>query len=288
MSGAQQGRALSIDIGGTKTMVALIEKGRILERRVAPTTPGGTPDNWLDRVVEIAGDMVASATFLAVAATGRVKDGVWSSMNAATLDVPEDFPLVERLEDKFGLPGFAINDAQAAAWAEYRYGAGQGRDMVFLTVSTGVGGGIVLNDRLVTGRGGIAGHFGITDRSGAVNFEDRVSGRWMAAEALRAGAPAGADARTVFEEAARGTGWAEAILDQSATRMAGLLSNLQVTLDPEIIVIGGGIGMAQGYRLRLERKLAALADHVRPRLVEAELGAEAGIIGAAALAELNI
>lgn len=280
-------KVLSIDIGGTKTMVALIEDGRVLNRCVVPTAPGGTPDDWVRGAADLAGDLAAQASRVATAVTGRVKDGAWSALNAATLDVPAGFPLVSRLEETFGLPGLAVNDAHAAAWAEYRYGAGQGRDMVFLTVSTGVGGGIVLNGRLQSGRGGIAGHFGITDRLGPGLFEDRVSGRWMAAEAARAGAPLGADARTVFNEAARGTGWAEAILDQSAARMAGLLSNIQVTLDPELIVLGGGIGMAPGYAARLKEKCTTLPDYAQPDLVQATLGAEAGIIGAAALAELT-
>ncbi|WP_323764032.1 ROK family protein [Marinovum sp.] len=287
MSEAHRGKVLSIDIGGTKTMVALIEDGSILERRVAPTRVGATPDDWVSGAADLAGDMRDSANRVAAAVTGRIKDGAWSALNAATLDVPRGFPLVARLESRFGLPGLAVNDAQAAAWAEYRHGAGAGKDMVFLTVSTGVGGGIVLGGRLLAGRGGIAGHFGITDRLGPGIFEDRVSGRWMAAEAARAGAGPGADARTVFDAAAGGALWAEAIVDQSATRMAGLMSNIQVTLDPDVIVLGGGIGMAPGYLSRIEEKCAALPDYAQPCLVPAQLGAEAGIMGAAALADLE-
>lgn len=70
--------------------------------------------------------------------------------------------------------------------------------------------------------------------------------------------------------------------------MAGLLSNIQVTLDPEVIVLGGGIGMAPGYAARLEAKCATLPDYAQPGLVQAKLGAEAGIMGAAALAELTL
>ena len=285
MSGADRGGVLSIDIGGTKTMVALIENGTILERRVAPTEAGATPDDWVAAAADLAGDMRHLASRVAAAVTGRIKDGAWSALNAATLDVPQRFPLVARLENTFGLPGLAVNDAQAAAWAEFRHGAGQGKDMVFLTVSTGVGGGIVLGGRLISGRGGIAGHFGITARLGPGIFEARVSGRWMAAEAARAGAPTGADARTVFAAAANGAVWAEAIIDQSAARMAGLMSNIQVTLDPEVVVLGGGIGLAPGYLARIKEKCAALPGYARPDLVAAHVGAEAGIMGAAALAD---
>ena len=82
------------------------------------------------------------------AVTGIVADGRWHALNAGILPVPAGFPIVEALSTRLGCPVLAINDAQAAAWGEYRFGAGAGRDIVFLTVSTGIGGGIVLGGRL--------------------------------------------------------------------------------------------------------------------------------------------
>lgn len=279
----ERGRVLSMDIGGTKIMVALVDEDRILERRVSATRLGSSPKDIIGDALALGRDLVARADRVAAAVTGRVSDGVWSALNVATLHIAEAFPLVETLEKNLGLPSFAVNDAQAAAWAEFCYGAARCKNMVFLTVSTGVGGGIVIDGHLLTGRSGIAGHFGITGQFDADLFEDSVSGRWMAAEAARCGGPAASDARTVFEEASRGIQWAQDILDRSATRMAGMLSDIQLTFDPDVIILGGGIGMRSEYRALVEGKLSALPDYARPVVAQAQFGAEAGVIGAAAL-----
>jgi N-acetylmannosamine-6-phosphate 2-epimerase/N-acetylmannosamine kinase len=216
------------------------------------------------------------------AVTGLVHDGEWSALNPATLGVPGRFPLLARLEAAFGVPALAANDAQAAAWAEYRLGAGGGEDMVFLTISTGIGGGVVLNGRLL---GGLAGHFGLwrgqsDDRQSPL--EDDVSGRWIAAEAGRAG-HAGS-AASVFAAAGTGAAWAQDIVAASASRVARLCRDIQLAFDPRRIVIGGGIGLADGYLDRVRSHLAALPPRLRPTVVPARSGRLAGVIGVASLA----
>src|SRR6185437_4566594 len=160
-----------------------------------------------------------------------------------TLNVPPDYPLAARLSEAFGLPAMIANDAQAAAWGEYRFGAGRGADMAFLTISTGIGGGLVLDGRP---RLGIAGHFGILrgPTNGAAPLEDEVSGRWIAAEAKRAGHTQ--DAAGVFAAAGRGEAWADAIITASARKVALLCQDIKLALDPARIVMGGGIGLAPG------------------------------------------
>lgn len=171
-----------------------------------------------------------------------------------------------------------LNDAQAAAWGEYSHGAGMGRDMVFLTVSTGVGGGIISGGRLLAGRSGMAGHVGLLRPlpEGEGLMEDGASGRFIA---RAAGQP---DARAAF--AAGDTAAAEAIAT-SARRVGQLCRNLQLLVDPEVIVIGGGVGLAPGYLAQVEGHLAQLEPLYRPTLARAALGAEAGVIGIAALAQ---
>ncbi|MFV0334604.1 MAG: ROK family protein [Tropicimonas sp.] len=274
---------LSLDIGGTKTMVASVSGDTVLEARTVETDPQQGPGHWIAQARELAQDLPGTPTRVAAAVTGRVRDGRWSALNPATLDIPAEYPLGQRLAEAFGLPAFAVNDAQAAAWAEFRYGAGQGKDMVFLTVSTGIGGGIIADGRLLSGAHGLAGHFGITGNETAERFEDRVSGRWMAAQAAVHVGP-GADARLVFAEAAAGRDWAEAIIERSAERMARMLANIQLILDPDLQIIGGGIGLAPGYLERIAARLAHLPPHLRPTLAAARIGPQAGILGAAALA----
>jgi predicted NBD/HSP70 family sugar kinase len=158
--------------------------------------------------------------------------------------------------------------------------------MVFVTLSTGIGGGIVLGGRLLTGRGGLAGHVGITApvlAEDPLHVEDGISGRFIAAEADRAGHAM--DARGVFAAADAGQTWAEAILAQSTARFARLLGNIQLILAPERIVIGGGIGLAPGHIERLRAALKPLPPIRRPVLVPATLGSRAGVVGAADLTQ---
>ncbi|WP_454857165.1 putative N-acetylmannosamine-6-phosphate 2-epimerase [Rhizobium binxianense] len=272
---------LAIDIGGTKTMAALVEGGAVLEDITIATAREAGPDAWLSALAESTAAWRSRYVRTGIAVTGFIEDGRWSALNPATLGIPDGYPLVERAEALFGTPAHAVNDAQAAAWGEYRFGAGTGGDLVFLTISTGIGGGIVVNGRPLLG---LAGHFGLIrgPSQGEGPLEDRTSGRWMAAEARNAGHDA--DAAEVFDRARRGEGWADAIVSQSAFRVATLCRDIQMMLDPAEIVIGGGIGLAEGYLERIGGHLKDIAPRLAPNLVAAKLGSRAGIIGAADLA----
>jgi N-acetylmannosamine-6-phosphate 2-epimerase/N-acetylmannosamine kinase len=271
---------LAIDIGGTKTLAGLVAADRVLGEIAVPTERSSGPDGWLDALAAATTSWSGRFSQVAAAVTGFVSDGIWSAMNPATLGIPDGYPLAEQLAARFGAPAFAANDAQAAAWGEYRYGAGQGEDLVFVTVSTGVGGGVVLNGRPLLGLGG---HFGLMrgpSPDGQSPFEDTVSGRWIAAQAAAAGHPA--TAAEVFA-AAPEAAWADAIVDHTARKIARLCADIQLTFDPKSIVIGGGIGLAAGFIGRLERHLAPLRPRLRPRLLPAQLGARAGLVGVADL-----
>lgn len=272
---------LSLDLGGTKILAALVEGPCVITSAQVATDRDGGPEAWLAQIAALAQPWRGRYAAAGISVTGLVHDGVWSAMNQKTLAVPQGFPLAERGAEAVGMVPALANDAQAAAWGEYRHGAGAGRDMVFLTVSTGIGGGIVLGGRLVTGRGGVAGHVGQMSLDGGP-VEDAASGTWIAAAAAEAGHPC--DARAVFEAAARGAPWAGEIVALSASRLARLCSDLQCLLDPEVIVIGGGVGLAPGFLDRVTTFLHQYPPPVRPTLARAALGPEAGIIGMAALA----
>jgi N-acetylmannosamine-6-phosphate 2-epimerase/N-acetylmannosamine kinase len=193
---------LAIDIGGTKIAAAIVRGADVSGEFVLSTDRAAGPDDWIAALADRLRGRLDGAMAVAAAVTGLAIDGHWSPLNPATLPLPMDYPLAERLSAAFGLPATIANDAQAAAWGEYRFGAGQGADMIFLTISTGIGGGLVLGGRP---RLGLAGHFGLLrlpSGDGAAPLEDTVSGRWITAEAARAGQPA--DAPAVFAAAARG------------------------------------------------------------------------------------
>ncbi|ROU03032.1 ROK family protein [Histidinibacterium lentulum] len=272
---------LAIDLGGSKILAALVAGAEVIARSRTETDREGGPEAWLTQIAALSAPWRGRYSAAGLSVTGRVHDGRWSAMNRKTLAVPEGFPLAARAREALGLDAALANDAQAAAWGEYRHGAGAGRDMVFLTVSTGIGGGVVLNGRLLTGRGGLAGHVGQMALDGGP-VENLASGTWIASAAAAAGHPS--DARAVFDAAAVGAPWAEEIVALSAARLARLCADLQCLLDPEVIVLGGGVGLAPGFLDRVTAILGQFPPPVRPTLARAALGPEAGIIGMAALA----
>lgn len=269
---------LAVDLGGTVTRVGLVQGGAVLYRAETRTDRAAGPLQWVSQMASLARPFVGRYGRIGVAVTGLVQGGQWRAMNPGTLDLPQGFDLAGAVLASFGQVPVLANDAQAAAYGEWRFGAGQGTDMVFLTISTGIGGGIVAGGRLLTGRSGLAGHFGqmlsLPDDDGLGRFEDGASGQWIAAQS------GVADARAVFALPA-----AALVIDRSAARIARLATNLQLALDPARIVIGGGVGLAPGFLPRIAAHLDHLPDLTRPTLVPAALGADAGLIGIAALTE---
>lgn len=275
------GTTLAFDQGGTKLAAALVDGDTIVERTTRPTRREAGPDGWIDDMVAIARAWDGRFETVGVAATGHVHEGIWSALNRKTLDIDEEVRLVERLRARLGKPVLARNDAQAAAWGEYRFGAARSADMAFITVSTGVGGGLVLNGRLVSGHAGLAGHVGQIPVS-TRPLEDDAGGRSIAAAAAAAGHAV--DARRVFDAATGGAVWAEGIVAHSARRIARLCETLQAILDLQLIVVGGSIGLADGYLARVDDALAPCVHGLRPSLVRAARGADAGLLGIADLA----
>lgn len=277
-------RVVALDIGGTKIAAALMEAGSVVDRREVQTQVSMGVDAWMDAVADCARPWRGRYEAVGAAVTGLVDGGIWSAPNPQTLAVPAGFPIEAELSARLGAPARAWNDAQAAAWGEYRRGAGRGiggRTMVFVTVSTGVGGGIVAGGRLL---GGLAGHFGqwrLGDETGGPPAEAAISGRWIAAKAQAAGRPA--DSRAVFDAWRQGEGWAAEIVGASVRRAAALLLNIHLALDPAPIVVGGGVGLAPGYLEAVGAEHGVLPPRLRPRLTPALLGADAGLVGAAEL-----
>ncbi len=274
---------LALDIGGTKMLAALLRGNEVLETYRMPTPRSGDPEQWLTALFDAISGWKGRYDTVGVAVTGIIDDGCWSPLNRKTLDIPDRFPLVEIVRRLAGTDAvLAANDAQAAAWGEHSFGAGQGQDLVFLTISTGIGGGIVVNGRLL---GGLAGHFGLLrslDEDAGV-LEDHVSGNWIAAQA--APHQPGATAREVFEAAATGHDWAKDIVQATARQTALLCRNIQLVLDPARIVIGGGIGLAPGYLESVRQALGSLPPRLTPQLHASALAESAGVVGIADLAK---
>ena len=274
---------LAVDLGGSKILACLMEDRRIVDERSAKTPRGAGVGAWLDEVAELAAPWQGRYRHAGVATTGLVRDGRWQSLNPATLPIPAGFPLDAELGRRLGMAVTTCNDAQAAAWGEHVAGAGQGvADMVFVTISTGIGGGVVSGGRLLQGRGGMTGSVGQLRLASGERIEDSASGTGIAASARAAGHAV--DAKTVFVAADTGAAWALAILERVEGLTALLFRDLQSLYDPSRIVVGGGVGLAPGHLERIRTRLAGLPDVIRPELVAASLGAYAGIVGVADLA----
>lgn len=284
---------LAIDIGGTKLAAALIDAQRqVTARRELPTPGSRTPAALGEALGLLIAPFAGQAQRLAVASTGIIRHGILTALNPDNLGGLAQFPLVDTLTQLSGLPCVAINDAQAAAWAEYCALPGGIRDMAFITVSTGVGGGIISNGKLLSGREGLAGHIGHTladplgppcgcGRRGCV--EAIASGRALAAQAvddLR-----GLDAKTIYAHSLQGHPQARRLIEQSARAVARLIADLKASSDCECVVLGGSVGLAEGY---LSQVCAFLAQEPAPfhtPVIAAHYQHDAGLLGAALWAE---
>ncbi|WP_199638468.1 N-acetylmannosamine kinase [Serratia sp. PAMC26656] len=284
---------LAIDIGGTKLAAALIGvDGQIRNRHELPTPASQTPEALRDALAALVSPLQAHAQQVAIASTGIIRDGTLLALNPHNLGGLLHFPLVKTLEQLTDLPTIAINDAQAAAWAEYQALEGDITDMVFITVSTGVGGGLVSGGKLLIGPGGLAGHIGhsLADPHGPVCGCGRIgcveaiaSGRGIAAAAQ--GELAGADAKTIFARAGQGDQQAQQLLHRSARVLARLIADIKATTDCQYVVIGGSVGLAEGYLALVETYLAQEPAAFHVELLAAHYRHDAGLLGAALLAQ---
>jgi glucokinase len=302
-----------VDTGGTKVLAALVEEGgRIIHRVEHPTDQkAGTTSilNALGELLEIEGPV---AIGVGVAAWVGYPSGRVAFAPNLSYDDPE---IKEAIRKRFALPVSVNNDANAAAWGEHRFGAGErASEMLMVTVGTGIGGGIVSGGRLYRGRNGYAGEFGhMTLIEGGPQcacgqrgcFEAMASGSAvgrMAREGLEAagdtvlrelagGDPGRVTGALVAEAAEGGDAYARLILRRAGHWLGIGLTNLVNIFDPEVIVIGGGAAASGGLLLdpareELARRLAGRREP--PRVAEAALGNDAGVIGAADLARLAV
>lgn len=282
---------LAIDIGGTKLAAALVDGQTITTRRECPTPASQTPEALQEALQSLVAPFMTQAERVAVASTGIIHRGVLTSINPSNLGGLAQFPLVGFLSTITDLPVMAINDAQAAAWAEFCALPGDD-DMVFLTVSTGVGGGVVLNGELLRGSGGLAGHMGHTladptgpycgcGRRGCV--EAIASGRGIAA--LARDELAGLDAKAIFIHAAQGIPQARELIANSAHALARLIADIKAVTDCQVVVVGGSVGLAEGYLPQVADFLAQEPAVYQVSLRAAHYRHDAGLLGAALLAQ---
>ena len=306
--------AIGVDVGGTATKGGLVDRtGKVLERAQRPTEPlAGTKGiiALVEHLLEVAPRAGVEVVAVGIGAAGFV-DAASGSITFSPNLVYDDPQIADAVSSRVGLPTLVDNDANAAAWGERAFGTGKGLDdLALLTLGTGIGSGFVIGGRLLRGATGAAAELGhmIIDPDGPPCpcglrgcLEQLASGTAiarMAREALESEpdslilAFAGAIEHVTGEHVARAAAeydeTACAVL-RAAGRALGIgLSNVVNIFDPQIIVLGGGVVKAGEPLLGPARdELARMnnAQRRRPtRLDVTSLGADAGLLGAAALA----
>ncbi|WP_171155681.1 ROK family glucokinase [Flexivirga aerilata] len=312
--------AIGIDIGGTKVAGALVDAEGNVTTRVRRDTPHRSTEPRVveDLIVEVVEEVAATAD-REIAAVGIGAAGFVAADRATVVFAPHlswrHEPLRDALSRRIDVPVFVDNDANAACWAEWRFGSVQGEShVVMVNLGTGIGGAILIDGRIERGRFGIAGEFGHMQvmpgghRCECGNrgcWEQYASGNALVREArslLAAGSPLAHDlAATVggdphkltgpmITEAARaGDPTAEELLAEIGTWLGTGLANLADAFDPGAFVIGGGVSAAGSMLLdpardSFRRHLAGRGYRPEATIVQASLGNEAGFIGAADLA----
>ncbi|HHY97553.1 MAG TPA: ROK family protein [Firmicutes bacterium] len=311
--------AVGVDLGGTKIATGVTDlEGRVIQRIIAPTEPEYGAEHVIGNICRSVEDAISRAGVPRdkIVGIGVGSPGPLDPRSGIVIFAPnlkwKNVPLKAMIEASTKLPVWVGNDANLAALGEMRFGAGKGSsNMIYITVSTGIGGGLIINGEVFEGTSFIAGEVGhiviVPDgpRCGCGNYgclEAVASGTAIARVArehaqegmaekilsLAGGDPDKISAKIVAQAADQGDEEAISILNEAFTYLGLGIVTLLNLLNPEVIVIGGGVSQI-GARLFgkvqevvSKRAIKAAVDVVR--IVPSALGQDVGLVGAAALA----
>jgi glucokinase len=291
------GPALAFDLGGTNLRAAIVDAaGSVLRRAAVPTDTSAGPSAVIAQIMQLSHQLggLDHTAAVGIAAPGPLDSEAGRIFGIATLPGWENYPLRDVLAGYFGRPVMLENDGIAAAFGEWRFGAGRGLNhVIYVTVSTGIGGGVIADGRVLRGRYGMAGHIGHMMMSadgprcgcgGTGCFEALASGTAFGATARAAGF----DSASAAVSAARaGDAAALALVAREAQLLGYGFASLLHLYAPQRLVIGGGVSdaldlMQAGIRGQIERH--AMPAYRDIEVVKAELGDNSGLVGAATLA----
>ncbi len=315
---------VGLDVGGTTMKAAVVDDtGRPLTDPVSvPTRPERGQEAGLETMCETIRRAVVEArlTFDAIAAIGVATPGLMDLKAGVILDPPnlkpwKNVPVRDYIRKTFQKPTAYQNDANAAAYGEFWVGAARhARSMVLFTLGTGVGGGIIINDMIIEGEhshGGELGHLRIAQpeqgrlcgcgargcleayasATSVVRRTREALAAWHGDTRLRDYFTATDEqltARLIFDLAEQGDPLAEQIVDETAYYLALGACSVMAVVDPEMIVFGGGMAESgERFRARIDkyvRRFGLPHPARQVRIALAELGADAGVIGAAGCA----
>jgi glucokinase len=314
------GLSIGIDVGGTKIAAGVVDDDGKIVARTQRDTPADSSDRTAEAIIDAAAELIGQHE---VEAVGIGAAGFVSSDRSTVLFAPNlawrDEPLGARVGEALKVPVVVENDANAAAWGEFAFGAARDvQDMVCITVGTGIGGGVVISGELLRGAHGVGaelGHMRVVPGGhrcgcGARGcWEQYASGRALVREG-RARAESGSLAAAqmlsvcgitdsadltgpmITTAATCGDPCAVELLDDLGRWLGEGLASIATLFDPSLIVLGGGVSAARDLVTKsalvaFEKQLPAKANRPHPSFAIAELGNDAGIIGAADLARVE-
>jgi glucokinase len=302
-------KAIGIDFGGTTIKSAVVQDGKLLQSgEIIDTQIHETSQSLIDEMLRVVADLRKAHP--EVAAIGVGLPGFVDSVNGIVHSLTNvagwhEVPLRDILSERTGLPAIIENDAKAMAYGEWKYGAARnGRHVICITLGTGVGGALILDGRLFRGAQLAAGEIGHStiDFRGTPgpygnpgDLEGFVGNHQIATRAVTAYRAAGREVpveectpRDLEQAALKGDPIALHLWDQIGVELGCALSNAIWLLNPDVIVIGGGVSKAGNLLFapvqRTIRERTIDLIHTDLRVVPALLGNEAGIIGNACLA----
>ncbi|MCA0172836.1 ROK family protein [Bacillus sp. RAR_GA_16] len=288
---------IGVDLGGTNLRVGIVDgNGRILQVKQIATEAEQGYESIIERMTSLIKEVkkAYSAVSIGIGSPGPLNpfDGI--VVSPPNLPGWKDIPITSLIEEAIGIPTYLVNDADAAALGEALYGGGKGRESSFyITVSTGVGGGYVQNNRLMQGEHGYSAEIGnmIIQPGGqkhanmnAGSLEALASGTSIAREGkVRLGKTIGAE--EVFQLAEEENEEALAIIEEAVDALAIGIANLVHTVDPSVFILGGGVMQSKELILPMLRKKVDtyVYEGLRGKVAiePAQLHDKAGIIGAA-------
>lgn len=306
---------IGVDLGGTNIAVGLVdEKHQIVARLSTPTNADRPYDEIVDDIALTINKLVSenNVSMDAIKYIGLGAPGVLDNEKGTITDNSnihwENYPIRQKLQKHIDKPIFLGNDANVATWAEYINGCGKDtQNFVMLTLGTGVGGGMVFNGKLFTGSHSIGaeiGHFIFKaggNKCGCGNqgcIEAYCSATALIKMALKdleehtdsvIAKAEKVSAKTVIEAAKVGDEYGVKLFEEYTDNLAQVLAGIINFLDPDIIALGGGVANAGEFLLEPVRekmlKYTVFTDLVQTKILQAEMGNDAGIIGAASLGE---
>jgi len=289
-------RVIGVDLGGTKILAGVVARDGTIGRTIEIPTPDAAQEQVLGAIDAVVEDLLEDgAVAIGYGVPLNIDRRTGVALRAVNLPLHQvHFP--DRARARYGLPAGVENDGNAAALAEWRLGAGRGAsDLIMLTLGTGVGGGLVIDDRLYRGWAEL-GHVVVVaggqpcqgNCHGRGHLEAHASGLAADRAAAELYGP-GADAPVLVARARAGDAAAIGALEEIGRLLGAAIGSLVNIFDPDTVIIGGGFGAAAADLVLEPARLAARAEAIQPadetlRIVEAELGDEAGLIGAALVA----